>query len=91
MPFQLPVNYPIVVEEALEKKLLYGKAFSKFIMSVSCTIICHKSHPTKAEYHHVIDQILAKYPFIAAENKKEYGDRYVSKLIHLVLSFTIKV
>ena len=76
MPFELPVNYPIIVEEALEKKLVNSQAFTKFIMCVSSAIFCHKSLPTKAEYHHVISQILDKYPFIVPPEKKV--DAYVS-------------
>ena len=90
MPFELPLNYPLLVEEALEKKFLNGSAFTKFIMAVSSNIFYHKSHPTKAEYHHVIDQILKKYPFIVAENKKGSGDHYVSKLIHVVYFSSLK-
>lgn len=81
MPFELPVNYPVIVEEALEKKSLHGPAFTRFIMSVSSTIFSHKSHPSTDEYHHIIDRILDKYPFIVANNKKESNDRYVSKLL----------
>lgn len=76
MPFELPSNYPLLVEEALEKKFLNGSAFTKFIMAVSSNIFYHKSHPTKVEYHHLINQILKKYPFMVAKNKKGSGDHY---------------
>ena len=84
MPFELPVNYPIVVEQALEKRLLNGQAFAKFIMSVSSAMFCHTFYPTRAECHHVIDRMLDKYPFIVCENKKGSGQHYVSNLVHVV-------
>jgi len=84
MPFQLPVNYPIVVEEGLKKGLLNGQAFTKLIMCISSAIFCHKSYPTKAEYHHVISQMLDKYPFIVPKEKKGSEDPFVSMHIFCI-------
>jgi len=84
MAFQLKVNYPTVMEEGLQKGLLNGQAFTKLIMCILSAIFCHKSYPTKAECHHVISQMLDKYPFIVPKDKKGPEDPFVSMHTYVV-------
>ena len=93
MPFELPVNYPVVVEEALQKRMVNGQAFTKLILSISSAIFRYKSYPSKVEYHHVVSQIMNKYPFIVSEDKKGSGDNFVSYLdtcIHMIVILLFK-
>ena len=41
-PFQLPKNYPRIVEEGLQEGHITGRARRKFIMSVTGAIFSHK-------------------------------------------------
>ena len=91
MPFELPINYPVVVEEALQKGTVNGQAFTKLILSISSAIFRYKSYPSKAEYHHVVNQIMDKYPFIVSQDKKRSGDNFVSEHVHVIASLNFKV
>lgn len=74
VPFELPQNYPYIVESDMMKGILSGKSKTKFISSVAAAIFRFKSFPTKEEYDHVSQQIVTKYPFL----KSSSGTSYVS-------------
>lgn len=64
-PFQLPENFPSIVEAALLKKALFGHARTKFLTVVAQSIYFHKRYPTNEEYFHVVQQrIFEKWPFL---------------------------
>ena len=82
IPFDLPLNYSQVVMEGLDRKILNGIAFSKFVLSVSSAIFRYTTQPTTPEYHHVAQQIVEKYPFLKCK-AGEMKEDTVSNVPHL--------
>ena len=73
-PFELPLNYPHIVMVDLKEHMLTGRARTKFIMSIASAIFRYKVYPTKEEYEHVGQRIVAKYEFLTSKS----GNGYVS-------------
>ena len=74
MPFELSLNYPVIVMVDLEQKKLSGKARAKFIARLSSAISKYKRYPTRDKYNHIGAQIVKKYPFLRSSS----GSGYVS-------------
>lgn len=72
MPFELPNNWPPIVNEALEKESLIGNARPKFFSTIVSKIHCIKKYPTADEFFHVAQQSLAKYPFLSGPPNHKY-------------------
>ena len=71
IPFDLPVNYPQNVMEGLKKQILNGKAFTRFIMSITSAMFRYTAYPTTPEYEHVVAQVVNKYPFLKCRAGKK--------------------
>ena len=63
-PFELPLNFPQHVEQALSSKALHGKARTKFITIIAQSIFHIKSYPTTEELQHVVQQMYKQWPFL---------------------------
>ena len=63
-PFELPLNFPPIVQEALQSKTLYGKPRTKFITNIAQAIYRFKSYPTSEEIDHVVVQMYKKWPIL---------------------------
>ena len=50
MPFELPTNFNVSIQECLDNEHLTGKARGKFITAIAHSIFEHKSYPTQEEY-----------------------------------------
>ena len=72
IPFELPYNYPAKVMADLQDGMLTGKGKTKFVSSVAAAIFRYKSYPTREEYDHVSQQIIAKYPFLSSLSGSGY-------------------
>lgn len=71
-PFELPRNWPVIVNCGLDEGKLTGKARSKFISCVAGSIYMQKCYPTSEEYRHVGDAIIQKFPFLKSSNGYGY-------------------
>ena len=63
-PFQLPENYPRIVQEGLAVGSLTGRARTKFLTTVAEAVHMHKLYPTQEEYEHVAKRIVERYGFM---------------------------
>lgn len=64
MPFELPTNFNVSIQQCLDKEHLTGKAWSKFITAIAHCIFKHKSYPTQDEYKHVAEMMVKKWKFL---------------------------
>ena len=64
MPFELPTNFNVSIQECLDNKHLTGKARGKFITAIAHSIFKHKSYPTQEEYKHVAEMMVQKWKFL---------------------------
>jgi len=78
IPFELPKNFPQDVQKDLKESRLIGRARAKFISGICSAIFHHKAHPSKAEYDHIGEQIVNKYPFLRSKT----GSGYVSSVLN---------
>jgi len=78
IPFELPKNFPQDVHKNLKESRLIGRARAKFIAGICSAIFQHKAYPSKAEYDHVGEQIVKKYPFLRSKT----GSGYVSSVLN---------
>jgi len=72
MPFELPFNYPIIVQEGIDKKQLTGMALSKFVACIASAMFKYKGHPRKDEYESISKQIVQKFPFLKCTKGREH-------------------
>ena len=73
-PFELPRNYPRIVQEGLKEGRLTGRARTKFITTVAAAVFRYKNYPTREEYEHVAQRIVTNYQFMHVGS----GGGYVS-------------
>ena len=80
IPFELSKNFSQDVQKDLEENRLIGRT-RKFIASICSAIFRYKAHPNKAEYNHVGEQIVKKYPFLRSKT----GSGYEAALYQTIL------
>lgn len=78
IPFELPKNFSQDVKKDLKENRLIGRARAKFITSICSAIFRYKAYPNKAEYNHVGEEIVKKYPFLRSKT----GSGYVSSVLN---------
>jgi len=78
IPFELPKNFSQDVQKDLKENRLIRRERAKFIASICSAIFQYKAYPNKAEYNHVGEQIVKKYPFLRSKT----GSGYVSSVLN---------
>lgn len=86
MPFKLPANYPRSVEEGLTASNLIGKTRARFIASVAAALYHKKAYPTRLEYAHVAEQIVAAYPFMADQQGSHVRNKLLHNYVHVAIA-----
>ena len=87
MPFELPRSYPQEVQNDLCENRLTKRSRAKFIARICSAIFRYKAFPSTAEYNHVGEQIVKKYPFL----RNKTGTGYISSSINHVLNHSMHV